>query len=207
MSLRAAVADQLTREYGRGHWSSCPTEQGVLRGLRTSRVLVARAGTNIVGTVRLATKKPWAIDLAYFRAVPKVTPKALYLHDMAVAPDLQGRGIGRCLVKEAIAAARAWPSEALRRCLRCGRRRWFLLREVWLQGSRPGEVSEHSAHLLRAPALTRRRRSNHSSQCCDRPSFAGLISRGVSSASVPQLFRSLQLMGSGLLRLARWIPV
>lgn len=88
-----------------GHRSA--TEKGVLRGLHTSRVLVARAGRDIVGTLWLATKKPWAIDLAYFRAVPT----ALYLHDMAVASALHGRGIGRRLVQEAI---RRGPSVAER---------------------------------------------------------------------------------------------
>lgn len=109
-SLRAAVAAGLTREHGRGHWSSCPTEKAVLRGLRTSRVLVARKGRAVVGTVRLATTKPWAIDLAYFTVVPK----ALYLHDLAVAPEFQKQGVGRRLVEATIVAARAWPSNAIR---------------------------------------------------------------------------------------------
>ena len=81
-----------------------------MRTIRTSRVLVARDGRNIIGTLRLETKKPWAIDLAYFKSVNR----ALYLHDMAVTPDLQRGGIGRQLVEEAKAVARAWPSEAIR---------------------------------------------------------------------------------------------
>ncbi len=87
------------------------TEQGVRHDIKTSRVLVARRGPEIVGTLGLATKKPWAIDLAYFTAVPKV----VYLREMAVAPDWQRQGpIGRALVHEAIAVARAWPSQAIR---------------------------------------------------------------------------------------------
>jgi GNAT superfamily N-acetyltransferase len=58
----------------------------------------------------LATNKPWAIDLGYFTTVPR----AVYLHQMAVAPDLQRQGIGRALVREAITAAREWPSWAIR---------------------------------------------------------------------------------------------
>jgi ribosomal protein S18 acetylase RimI-like enzyme len=109
-SLRAAAAERLTREYGRGHWSSCPTERSVLRALETSRVLVARHGARVVGTLTLATKKPWAIDTSYFRDVPR----ALYLLDMAVDPDVQRQGIGRRLVRDAIAVARKGRSDAIR---------------------------------------------------------------------------------------------
>ena len=110
VSLRAAAAQDLTRRHGRGHWSSCPTEKGILRALKTSRVLVARRKAEIIGTVRLEAKKPWAIDVGYFVGVPR----PLYLHDLAVAPHAQGSGIGRLLVEEAKAVARAWPSESIR---------------------------------------------------------------------------------------------
>lgn len=52
--------------YGRGHWSSAGTEKGVLRSVKTSRVLIARKGGALVATLNLATRKPWAIDPAYF---------------------------------------------------------------------------------------------------------------------------------------------
>lgn len=119
--LRTAVAESLTREHGRGHWSSCPTEKAVLRRLLASRVLVARSGTDIVGTLRLATKKPWSIDVAYFTAVAK----ALYLLDMTVAPDLQKQGVGR------VAERRGSPGS-----LRCRSRRGVLLFALWLHGGR-----------------------------------------------------------------------
>jgi GNAT superfamily N-acetyltransferase len=108
--LRTAVADHLTLQYGRGAWSSPVNEMGVLRGIRTSRVLVVRDETRIIATLRLDTRKPWAIDLNYFSAVPK----AVYLHDMAVAPDMQRQGIGRYSLLEAVAAARAWSKDAIR---------------------------------------------------------------------------------------------
>jgi GNAT superfamily N-acetyltransferase len=108
--LRTSVAENLTRQYGRGHWSLPVTEKSVLRGIETSRVLVARNDTGIIATVRLATKKPWAIDLTYFSPVSR----ALYLHDMAVTPDMQRQGIGRHFFQEAIAVAKAWPSNAIR---------------------------------------------------------------------------------------------
>ena len=81
-----------------------------MRGLRTSRVLVARQGETVVATCTLATKKPWAIDLAYFSNVGR----ALYLHDMAVAPEMQRKGIGRELLGEAVKLARDWPGDAIR---------------------------------------------------------------------------------------------
>ena len=109
-ALRTAAGAHLTQLFGQGHWSRVTTERGVRYDLKTSRVLVARRGLEIVATLKLATKKPWAIDLAYFTAVPR----AVYLHDMAVAPDLQRQGIGRGLVREALTVARAWPSQAVR---------------------------------------------------------------------------------------------
>src|SRR5437870_1691058 len=104
-ALRTSVAQELTRDHGRGHWSSSVTEKGVQRALRTSRALVARRGPDLIGTVRLEAKKPWAIDVAYFTAVPR----PVYLHDLAVAPHAQRHGVGGLLVEEARAVARAWP--------------------------------------------------------------------------------------------------
>ena len=109
-TLRAAAAAHLTRTFGEGHWSHNVTERAVRRDLKTARVLVARRGPSIVATMTLATTKPWAIDLGYFTAVPR----ALYLQAMAVAPELQRQGIGRDLVRDAVAVARAWPSQAVR---------------------------------------------------------------------------------------------
>ncbi len=109
-SLRTAVAERLTREFGWGHWSSDVTVQSILRGLRASRLLVARNDDGIVGTLRLATKRPWAIDPTYFSH----SRRPIYLMDMAVSPALQRQGIGRRLIGEAAAVARAWPGDAIR---------------------------------------------------------------------------------------------
>jgi GNAT superfamily N-acetyltransferase len=108
--LRTAVAERLTRDFGAGHWSSPVTERGVLQSLRGARVIVARRGGEVVATLRLVTKKPWAIDPAYFTPVPK----ALYLTDMAVDPRAQRTGVGRRLMEEARAVGRAWPANAIR---------------------------------------------------------------------------------------------
>jgi GNAT superfamily N-acetyltransferase len=109
-AMQTRVADDLTRRYGRGHWSAAVTESSVLRAMGASRVLVARYGDALAGTLRLVTKKPWAIDPAYFRAVRR----PLYLLSMAVAPELQRTGIGRELLAAAADVARSWPAEAIR---------------------------------------------------------------------------------------------
>lgn len=108
--LRAAAAHALTLAHGNGHWSSSGTEKEALREIRISRVIVARAGAEIVGTLSLGTRKPWAIAPEYFTAVTR----PLYLRDMAVAPAAQGHGVGRLLLAEAERAARAWPADAIR---------------------------------------------------------------------------------------------
>jgi len=71
---------------------------------------VAVDGAEVVGTLRLATKKPWAIDLKYFTRAGR----ALYLTDMAVDPASQRRGVGRGLLHAAVEVARAWPADAIR---------------------------------------------------------------------------------------------
>ncbi len=113
-TLHSAVAEDLTRRFGQGFWSSLSWERAVLNQLRKpkfSRIVIARSESHrIVGTLRLARKKPWAIDTAYFTAVKR----PLYLTGMAVHPEFQRQGIGRLLLKEAEAAARAWPADAIR---------------------------------------------------------------------------------------------
>jgi len=109
-ALKTAVANRLTQEFGHGHWSSCPSEKSVLRGIESSRVLIARSRNKIVGTLRLATKKPWAIDTNYFTPVKR----PVYLLDMAVDPDRQRQGIGRTLLDQARIVAQSWPAQAIR---------------------------------------------------------------------------------------------
>lgn len=109
-ALRTDAADSLTAQFGQGHWSTGATEAGVLRGVQTSRVLVVRRGRTLVASLRLTTRKPWAIDPRYF--APSQSP--IYLLDMVVAPDVQRAGIGRRLLERATKTARAWPADAIR---------------------------------------------------------------------------------------------
>jgi GNAT superfamily N-acetyltransferase len=108
--VRNAAAEHLTRAFGRGHWSLECSAAGVARGIVSSRVLVARDDTRVIGTLRLATKKPWAIDARAFTAVER----SLYLLDMAVAPERQRSGVGRRLLEAADEAVRAWPAASIR---------------------------------------------------------------------------------------------
>jgi GNAT superfamily N-acetyltransferase len=112
-ALHTAVAAALTQHFGHGFWSSPTTERGVLANMRLprfSRILIASSNRRIIGTLRLATKKPWAIDTAYFTA----EDKPLYLTGMAVHPAHQRKGIGRQLMKAAEESARTWPADAIR---------------------------------------------------------------------------------------------
>jgi GNAT superfamily N-acetyltransferase len=109
-ALRNAVSQHQTETHGRGHWSSSVTERGVATAIRTSHVLIVRDAEVVVATLRLATKKPWAIDRSYFAGVRR----PLYLTDMAVEPSRQRQGVGRSLVETAKAVARAWPADAIR---------------------------------------------------------------------------------------------
>lgn len=109
-ALHSEVADHLTRAFGHGHWSSSASEQSVRRVITSSRVIVARGADGITGTLRLATKKPWAIDVAFFKPVKR----PLYLLDMAVSPPAQRHGIGRRLIDQALLVAKVVPADALR---------------------------------------------------------------------------------------------
>ena len=109
-SLRVAVAERLTERFGQGPWSAAGSERGVLALLRSSSMFVVRQADDVIATVRLASKKPWAIDRTFFGAAER----PIYLTDMAVAPAVQGRGFGRRALADAAAIAAAWPADAIR---------------------------------------------------------------------------------------------
>jgi GNAT superfamily N-acetyltransferase len=109
-ALRNAAAEDLTRRFGKGQWSGTASEKGVRYDLRTSTVWVVRSRGRIIATLRLAARKPWAIDTSYF------TPcdRPLYLTSMAVAPGRQRAGVGRRCLEQALRIARDWPADAIR---------------------------------------------------------------------------------------------
>jgi GNAT superfamily N-acetyltransferase len=109
-ALRSAAARALTERYGQGHWSHEATERGVLNDLRHAEVWIGRRANKVLGTFRLATKKPWAIDKSYFTDCRR----PIYLTNMAVHPDVQRQGIGRLCLEHALERVRLWPGDAIR---------------------------------------------------------------------------------------------
>ena len=108
--MRNAAASALASRFGDRHWARTVGLRSVTRSIDESLVLIARLGSDLVASLRLATKKPWAIDVSYFTKVDR----ALYLLDMAVHPHHQGNGFGRQLLTSAAEYALAFPADAIR---------------------------------------------------------------------------------------------
>ena len=101
-ALRNAVSDDLTFRHGKGPWTHHCTTAGVLLDARNARLYVVLHHDEVIATLVLATKRPWAIDRKYFAPVKR----PLYLTSMVVAPDRQREGIGRACLAEAVKLAR-----------------------------------------------------------------------------------------------------
>jgi ribosomal protein S18 acetylase RimI-like enzyme len=108
--LATATDRHLLDTFGRDSSKSLVTEKAILLSLKTPHVLMARQGSQIVGSLSLKKKKPWAIDPAYFTAVRT----ALYITNMAVAPECQRQGVGRSLLNYARIIALSWPADPIR---------------------------------------------------------------------------------------------
>jgi GNAT superfamily N-acetyltransferase len=108
--LQNAVAGALTARFGEGAWSSLVTERSAILAQRHARVRLGREGRRILTVLRLATKKPWAIDTSYFTPVKR----PLYLTGLAVSVAHQGRGLGSLALEDALSVAAAWPADAVR---------------------------------------------------------------------------------------------
>jgi ribosomal protein S18 acetylase RimI-like enzyme len=104
------AAHDLTDKHGQGHWSAIASQKGVLNGMSKAKVLVAKTGNTVVGTLRLTPSRPWVIDPAYFTPVPR----PVYLVDMAVRPGYQRVGVGRALIEQAKVMAAALTGDSIR---------------------------------------------------------------------------------------------
>jgi ribosomal protein S18 acetylase RimI-like enzyme len=109
-ALHNAATGALTARFGEGYWSSLVTERGTASSQRHARVRVGFSGKRVLTVLRLATKKPWAIDVSYFTPVKR----PLYLTGMAVAVGHQGQGLGRLALLDAVAVAIEWRADAIR---------------------------------------------------------------------------------------------
>ncbi|WP_438483120.1 GNAT family N-acetyltransferase [Oleiharenicola lentus] len=101
-ALRNAISDHLTFNHGRGPWTVHHTTAGVLSDLRNAKLYAALRRDEVIASLKLATKKPWALDLKFFTPVEK----PLYLTALCVAPEFQRRGYGRACLDEALKLAR-----------------------------------------------------------------------------------------------------
>jgi ribosomal protein S18 acetylase RimI-like enzyme len=108
--LQNAAAGALTARFGPGPWSALVTERGAALAQRQARVRIGIEGKRILTVLRLATKKPWAIDVSHFTPVKR----PLYLTGMAVSVAHQGQGLGKLALDDAVTVARAWPADAIR---------------------------------------------------------------------------------------------
>ena len=110
VSLRTAVSDHLAAQFPSILHAVGITEKGIRFAMTRATVYAAHQRRQIVATLTLSTRKPWAIDTAYFS--PTATP--LYLTDMAVHPRHQRKGVGRQCIAQAIEIARQWPATSIR---------------------------------------------------------------------------------------------
>jgi GNAT superfamily N-acetyltransferase len=97
VAMRARVSQNLAKKFGEGFWAGRPTESGERFLMRIGQVYIARYRGKLIATLALTTRKPWSIDVKYFRA----SAKPLYLRAMAVEPAKQGKGVGKLCIAEA----------------------------------------------------------------------------------------------------------
>jgi GNAT superfamily N-acetyltransferase len=108
--LRSAVSDHLAAQFPGILRAVGVTEKGIRFAMTRATVYGAHQRQQVVATLTLSTRKPWAIDTAYFS--PTAAP--LYLTDMAVHPGRQRKGVGRQCIAQAVEIARQWPATAIR---------------------------------------------------------------------------------------------
>ena len=108
-ALRNAVSDDLTFRHGKGWWTHHTTTAGVLFDLRNGQLFSVLHRDEVIATLKLTTKKPWAIDLGHFSKAKR----PCYLTAMAVAPERQRQGIGRACLDQTVRIARRQGADAI----------------------------------------------------------------------------------------------
>jgi len=110
VALRTAVNQRLASKFGEGYWIAKLTERGALFAMRNFMVYVVRGKSELIATLALSKKKPWAIDKTYFTR----SERPVYLIAMAVHPRLQSTGIGTECIAQARRIALAHSADAIR---------------------------------------------------------------------------------------------
>jgi len=116
VALHTAVNEDLAARYG--IQPAAVSERGILFSMKWGTVYLARDRGKPIATLRLSTRKPWAIDRKYFAGCTR----PLFLTSMAVHPKMQGKGVGRECLAQAARFAREWPADAI--FLDADDRRW-----------------------------------------------------------------------------------
>jgi GNAT superfamily N-acetyltransferase len=105
-ALRNAVATDQLQRFGVKSFNT--TSRGILCDLRWGEILVARRKNSkekvdqIVSSLLLVKKKPWAIDVSYFTPVEH----PLYVRAMNTLPSFQHQGAGSRLLQYALKMAK-----------------------------------------------------------------------------------------------------
>ncbi len=108
--LHTEVAERLTRDFGRGHWSTRHVGKGRL-------VCDAQCESTGGAATHEGHRNAPARDeeaLGDRQGVLQRLPAPLYLTGMAVATAFQRRGIGRAMLEDAQRVARDWPADCIR---------------------------------------------------------------------------------------------
>ena len=149
VSLRTAVAESLTRQYGRGHWSSRATEAGVSR----DRNVASACGQNRQGSGGLGAPGrprsrgpsiPTTLNRSVDRYISSIWPSS---------PAASAKGVGRRLIEEAKQVAVAWPADAVWLDAYAEHTAARVLRKVRFQRSGAHHLPRRPACLLRDASL------------------------------------------------------
>ena len=76
-ALKKSVAEDLTRRFGKGHWSSFGTEKVAARDAATPGLWVARRRGRLIAMLRLAKR---ALRLMHQRSRQSLVPRKSELH-------------------------------------------------------------------------------------------------------------------------------